>query len=126
MTKALKDLIADIIRFRDERNWAQFHTFKDLMISLNIEATELIELAQWKDENQIVAALKEPDALEALADECADVFVYLLMICEKAGIDLENATRKKLAKNAAKYPVDKAYGSAAKYTELDAPDDGIE
>ena len=58
MTEAFDDLIADIVRFRDERNWAQFHTFKDLMISLNIEATELIELAQWKDERQIEAALK--------------------------------------------------------------------
>ena len=78
---------------------------------------------QWKDEKQIREALDDPKALEALSDECADVFVYLLMICREADIDLEAATRAKLAKNAAKYPIEKAFGSAAKYTALN-PSDG--
>ena len=119
MANVISALTAEVLTFRDERDWAQFHTLKNLMVSLSIEASELLEHAQWKDEEQIRNALSNPTELEELSDECADVFVYLLMICREAGIDLEAATRAKLAKNAAKYPVAKAYGSAAKYSDLD-------
>lgn len=124
MSNVFSELTTEIIRFRDERNWEQFHTLKNLMMSLSIEAAELLEHAQWKDEQQIKEALDDPKALEALSDECADVFVYLLMICHEAGIELEAATRAKLAKNAAKYPIEKAFGSAAKYTALEHSDGG--
>ena len=119
MNNAFAELEAEIIRFRDDRNWAQFHTLKNLMMSLNIEVSEMLELVQWKNDVEITEGLLDPETHEALADECADVFVHLLMICYEAGVDLEKATRSKLVKNALKYPIDQAYGSAAKYTQLD-------
>lgn len=106
-------------RFRDERNWAQFHTLRNLIVSLNLEAAELLELTQWKSDDEMAALATLPEAHEALRDECADVLLYLLLIADQAGIDLEDAARRKLEKNAAKYPVAKSYGSSKKYTQLD-------
>lgn len=107
--------------FRDARDWRQFHTLRNLIVSLNLEAAELLELTQWKDDSEVDALLQQPAALEDLRDECADVLLYLLLIADRAGIDLLAAAEKKLAKNAAKYPVEKSYGSSAKYTELNPP-----
>ncbi len=114
----LPELTQALIAFRDERNWAQFHTLRNLIVSLNLEAGELLELTQWKDDAAIDATLVEPGFQEALRDECADVLLYLLLIADRAGIDLEQAAFEKLRKNAAKYPVDKSYGSSRKYTDL--------
>ena len=114
----LPELTQALIAFRDERNWAQFHTLRNLIVSLNLEAGELLELTQWKDDAAIDATLVEPGFQEALRDECADVLLYLLLIANRAGIDLEKAAFEKLRKNAAKYPVDKSYGSSRKYTDL--------
>ena len=114
----IKELTAAVLRFRDERNWQQFHGLRQLIVSLNLEAGELLELTQWKRDAEIDAMPGDPAALEALRDECADVLTYLLLIAESAGIDLAAAVREKLVKNAAKYPVDKCYGSNAKYTRL--------
>lgn len=116
---ALRELTAELLRFRDERDWAQFHTLRNLIVSLNLEAAELLELTQWKDDGEVAALPNDPDTREALADECADVLLYLLLVAERAGIDLEAAARAKLLKNARKYPVDKARGSSRKYTQLD-------
>ena len=80
---------------------------------------ELLELTQWKSDAEIEALPAEPASHEALRDECADVLLYLLLIADSAGIDLADAARAKLAKNAEKYPVDKAFGSRAKYSELE-------
>lgn len=110
----LPALTQDLLKFRDERNWAQFHTLRNLIVSLNLEAAELLELTQWKSDAQISEL-----SSEALRDECADVLLYLLLIADKAGIDLEDAARSKLEKNAAKYPVEKSYGSSRKYTQLE-------
>ena len=122
----LTQLTAALLKFRDERNWAQFHTLRHLIVSLNLEAAELLELTQWKNDEEM-AALLSPDksdapsaAHEALCDECADVLLYLLLIAEKAGIDLEQAAKAKLIKNAEKYPVEKSYGTATKYSALSA------
>lgn len=104
--------------FRDARDWRQFHSLRNLITSLNLEAAELLELTQWKSDAEIDALPAEPQAAQALRDECADVLLYLLLIADTAGIDLAAAARAKLAKNAVKYPVDKARGSRAKYTEL--------
>lgn len=104
--------------FRDARDWRQFHSLRNLITSLNLEAAELLELTQWKSDAEIDALPAEPQAAQALRDECADVLLYLLLIADTAGIDLAAAARTKLAKNAVKYPVDKARGSRAKYTEL--------
>ena len=114
----LSKLTQALIAFRDERNWAQFHTLRNLIVSLNLEAGELLELTQWKDDAAINATLVEPGFQEALRDECADILLYLLLIANQAGIDLEQAAFAKLRKNAAKYPVDKSYGSSRKYTDL--------
>ena len=114
----LAELTQALLQFRDERNWAQFHTLRNLIVSLNLEAAELLELTQWKSEKEMLEI-----SGEALRDECADVLLYLLLIADKAGIDLEQAAHNKLKKNAAKYPVEKSYGSSRKYTELDAHED---
>ncbi len=107
-----------LLRFRDERDWAQFHTLRNLIVSLNLEASELLELTQWKRDEEIAALHRDADAREALADECADVFLYLILVADAAGIDLLEAAGRKLEKNAEKYPVDKCYGSSAKYDRL--------
>ena len=114
----LSTLTEQLLRFRDERNWAQFHTLRHLIVSLNLEAAELLELTQWQSDAQMAAFVNDDAGREALRDECADVLLYLLLIAENAGIDLEAAARAKLAKNAVKYPVEKAYGSSRKYDRL--------
>ncbi|MBU3696644.1 nucleotide pyrophosphohydrolase [Dechloromonas sp.] len=111
-------LTAAILEFRNARDWRQFHTLRNLIVSLNLEAGELLELTQWKSDAEIDALPSDEKSAEALRDECADILLYLLLIADKAGIDLAAAAREKLAKNAVKYPVDKAFGSRAKYTEL--------
>ena len=116
---SLQSLAQALLQFRDERNWAQFHTLRNLIVSLNLEAAELLELTQWKSDEEMAALSSRPDTQEALRDECADVLLYLLLIAEKAGIDLEEAAHAKLAKNAAKYPVEKSYGSSRKYSRFE-------
>jgi NTP pyrophosphatase (non-canonical NTP hydrolase) len=114
----LEDLTDRLIAFRDARDWRRFHSLKDLILSLNLEAAEMLELTQWKSDAEVEAAMHEPAARTRLAEECADVFIYLLLIAERAGIDLPRAAAEKITKNEAKYPVDKARGNARKYTEL--------
>lgn len=118
----MKSLTKSLLKFRDERNWAQFHTLRNLIVSLNLEAGELLELTQWKSDTEIEALRDDPHTREALSDECADVLLYLLLVAERAGIDLESAARAKLAKNAEKYPIEKSYGNSRKYTRLDLND----
>ena len=112
----MQQLTEALIQFRDERNWRQFHTLRNLITSLNLEAAELLELTQWKTDAEVAALADAPQTSEALRDECADIFLYLLLIAENAGFDLAAAAADKLGKNAAKYPVSKAYGSREKYT----------
>ncbi|MDE3840916.1 nucleotide pyrophosphohydrolase [Bacillus methanolicus] len=109
----MKQFIEEIIKFRDERNWAQFHNTKDLAVSISIEASELLENFQWKTSEQAVS-----DNLQNIQDEMADVFIYLVLLADNLGLDLEKITKNKMEKNALKYPVDKAYGSNKKYNEL--------
>jgi NTP pyrophosphatase (non-canonical NTP hydrolase) len=116
---SLPELTQAVLKFRDERNWAQFHSLRNLIVSLNLEAAELLELTQWKSDADMSVLNENLDAREALRDECADVLLYLLLIADKAGIDLEDSARRKLEKNAAKYPIEKSYGSSRKYTQLE-------
>ena len=111
-------LTTALLAFREARDWQQFHSLRNLITSLNLEAAELLELTQWKSDADIDALPAEPRTAEALRDECADILLYLLLIADKAGIDLAEAARAKLLKNEAKYPVEKARGSRAKYDEL--------
>ena len=107
-----------VLRFRDARDWAQFHTPKDLAMGLGIEAAELAELFLWKQPDEIAAMLADARGKGRVADELADVLVYVLYLSSATGIDLSEALTAKMAKNAAKYPVEKARGSAKKYDEL--------
>lgn len=112
----LEELTAAAASFAEERDWRQFHTPKDLALGLTLEAAELAELMQWKNGDELTAHLAANR--EALEDELADVLWYTLLLAHHQGVDLAAAFERKLAKNAAKYPIDKARGSAAKYTEL--------
>jgi len=103
-----------IINFRDQRNWEQFHTIKDLLLGLNIEVSELQELVLWKSEKEIQSIDKE-----IIQDELADIYIFLTYIAVHFNIDLLSAVESKIDKNGKKYPVDKSYGSNKKYTELE-------
>ncbi len=112
----LADLTARVLRHRDERNWAQFHTPKELAISLVVEATELLALTQWKSPDEVQEAIATKH--EKFKDELADVLHSVLLMANDLKIDLGEALEQKLAKDALKYPVDKARGRNVKYTEL--------
>ena len=107
------ETIRRVLRFRAERNWRQFHTPKDLTISLNLEAAELLELFQWSG-----ADLECTGNRDKLREELADVLSYCILLADVCGLDLDEIMNEKVTKNEAKYPVEKARGNAAKYTEL--------
>ncbi|MFY9262279.1 MAG: nucleotide pyrophosphohydrolase [Actinomycetaceae bacterium] len=109
----LAELTTAVVEFRDARNWKQFHNAKDLAISLNLEAAELLECFQWKTSEEAIAEQRA-----AIEDEIADVLLYLLLLAEHLDIDLPAVVCAKIAKNNEKYPVDKARDNRAKYTEL--------
>lgn len=115
---SLAELTDRLIAFRDARDWRQFHALKDLIVSLNLEAGELLELTQWKSEDQFERDVHDGATRQRLEEECADVLLYLLLIAERAGIDLQVAAARKIAINDAKYPVASSRGRATKYTEL--------
>jgi dCTP diphosphatase len=112
----LGQLQESVLKFRDEREWKQFHNPKDMAISLCMEAAEVLELMQWKNGEELVGHLAKKK--EELGDELADVMHAVLLLAADNGIDLGAAFMKKMAKNIAKYPVEKARGKATKYTEL--------
>lgn len=114
----LDDLTARLIAFRDARDWRQFHSLKDLMLSLTLEASELLELTQWKKEAAVERAAETEEFKERLREECADVLLYLLLIAERANIDLAQAAADKITLNETKYPVERARGNARKYNEF--------
>ena len=114
----IDELQAEVVRFRDAREWARFHTPKNLAMGLGIEAGELAELFLWKSDEEIAAALSDPAYRARVAEELADVQVFLLFLSEATGIPLADAVRAKMTRNAEKYPVEKARGNAKKYDEL--------
>jgi NTP pyrophosphatase (non-canonical NTP hydrolase) len=118
MTTDLQDLTKRLVAFRDARDWRQFHGLKNLIASIGVESGELLELVQWLDDPAAEAALADPGFRQRLGEECADVLLYLLLVCERANIDLGQAALAKIAANAEKYPIDKARGNARKYTHL--------
>jgi NTP pyrophosphatase (non-canonical NTP hydrolase) len=113
---SLKRLLAEVLRFRDARDWKQFHNFKDLALTLALEAAEVLEHAQWKSEAELERYLKSHR--HRVADELADVLHLTLLLAEHCGIDLGKAFASKMRQNRRKYPVRKARGSAKKYNEL--------
>ncbi|GGG92599.1 nucleotide pyrophosphohydrolase [Pedobacter zeae] len=105
-----EEITAALIKFRDERDWAQFHNPKDLALALNIEAAELLELFLWKN--------AEDANVDKIKEELADVFSYALLLAEKYNLDVKQIILDKIKLNDSKYPVDKAKGTAKKYNEL--------
>lgn len=106
----IKEIIHALIKFRNERDWEQFHNPKDLAVALNIEAGELLESFLWKSH-------EEADK-EKVKEELADVFAYAFLLSEKYGFDVKDILLDKIKKNGEKYPVNKSKGSAKKYNEL--------
>ncbi|MDD3347843.1 MAG: nucleotide pyrophosphohydrolase [Oscillibacter sp.] len=107
------ETIARILRFRDQRDWRQFHTPKDLAISMSLEAAELLEVFQWSGTD-----LRCAEKADRIREELADVLSYCILMADVCGLDLDEIMNEKIIKNEAHYPVEKARGSAAKYTEL--------
>ena len=114
--KDIERLKKEMVKFRDERNWKKFHNPKDLAISIVLEAGELLEIFQWvseKDLNRVIIERKKD-----IEDEIADIFLYLLSLCDVLDVDLERVTLRKLEENRRKYPVDKVKGKAVKYDNV--------
>ena len=116
-TDSLENLRARINYFVEERDWAQFHTPKNLAMAMIVEAAELVEQFQWDTPQESVELKAEKR--EAVSHELADTFVYLLRIAEVLDIDLIAAANQKITLNALKYPAEKAKGSNAKYTQYE-------
>jgi len=115
---SLAALTRRLVAFRDARDWRQFHSLKNLFLSVGLEAAELIELTQWKDDAAVETAISDPAFRGRVTEECADVLLYLLLIAERTGFNLAEAAAAKIEVNEAKYPVEKSRGNARKYTEL--------
>lgn len=111
----LKKLTEAANAFRDDRDWRQFHTPKDLAVGLSLEASEVLEHFLWKNDAQAAAYVNAGGKAE-LKKEMADVMIYLLFMAHDLGIDLEHAVLDKLEENARKYPVAQAKGRSDKYT----------
>ena len=108
-----EETIEQVLKFRDDRNWKQFHNPKDLAISICLEAAELLEVFQWSADDVRCA-----EKTDKIREELADVVNYCILMADACGLDLDEIVREKIRKNAEKYPVEKAYGSKEKYTEL--------
>lgn len=106
----LEELRKAIVKFTQERDWDQFHNGKDLALALSIEAAELNEAFLWRDASEV--------NVEKVKEELADIVNYSLLIADKYNLDVKQIVLDKIKRNAEKYPVEKAYGSAKKYNEL--------
>ena len=107
-----KELLTLLEKFRDERDWEQFHDSKNLALALSIEAAELNELFLWKKDTQV-----EQVDRDRLREELADVFAYAIMLAGRHGLDVSEIVREKIEVNAQKYPVEKSRGRANKYND---------
>lgn len=112
----IKKLTEKIKKFRDEREWKQFHNPKDVALSLILEAAELLELFQWKNQKEIEKYIKTNK--EEIGDELADILYWILLMCNDLKINISKALEKKIKKNEKKYPVEKARGKHTKYNKL--------
>ncbi len=112
----IPQLTSLILSFRDARDWKQFHNMKDMAISLNLEASEVLEHFQWKTQSEVDRHLDQNKP--QLSSELADVLYWLLLMAHDGKIDLAEALQKKITENEIRYPVDKAKGNHTKYTDL--------
>jgi len=111
-----QETIDRIIQFRNDRDWAQFHTLKDLSLGLGIEVAELQEFFLWKNKQELSETINSKS--ESIGDELADIFIFLTYLSNDLGIDLNEAINRKIDKNNTKYPIEKSKGSNKKYDEL--------
>ncbi|MFJ8518997.1 nucleotide pyrophosphohydrolase [Lysinibacillus xylanilyticus] len=109
----LEKLRENILQFRDQRNWQQFHNPKDLALSVSLEASELLELFQWKTSEEAVEK-----NLDKMKDELADILIYAILFANETDMDLVNIINNKLQKNNKKYPIEKFAGKNTKYNEI--------
>ncbi|MCI6697260.1 MAG: nucleotide pyrophosphohydrolase [Solobacterium sp.] len=108
-----KETVKEVLKFRDDRDWKQFHDPKDLAISISLEASELLEIFQWSRDD--VYCL---DKIDKIKEELADVMNYCILMADACNLDLDKIITDKIKLNELKYPVDKAKGTSAKYNEL--------
>jgi NTP pyrophosphatase (non-canonical NTP hydrolase) len=108
-----QETIDKVLKFRDDRDWKQFHNPKDLAISISLEAAELLEVFQWSAED-----VKCENKIDKVKEELADVVNYCILMADACGLDLDEIVREKIKRNNEKYPVEKAFGSKEKDTEL--------
>ena len=110
----MKKLMNRINQFRDDRDWRKFHNEKDLAISISLEASELLELFQWKNSEEVVES-----SLNEIKEELADVLIYSLMMADNLNLDVEDIIKEKIEINTKKYPIELSKGKNKKYTELE-------
>ena len=108
-----KETIEQVLKFRDDRNWRQFHNPKDLALSISLEAAELLEVFQWSGVDTVCESKKDK-----IKEELADVLNYCILMADVCGLDMDEIVQEKIKKNNEKYPVEKARDSAKKYDEL--------
>ena len=117
MSDSIKELMEKIVAFRDARNWKQFHNPKDLAISISLEAAELLEVFQWSGADNEVDTDKKR---KKVREELADVLIYAFLMGNDLGLDISEIVSSKIDENSRKYPAEKAYGKADKYTAYTA------
>jgi NTP pyrophosphatase (non-canonical NTP hydrolase) len=106
----IDNIISALVRFTEERDWAQFHNPKDLSLAISVEANELLELFLWKQPDEVQR--------EKVSEELADVLAFAFLLANKYNFNIAEIVKQKIQKNSIKYPVDKAKGTAKKYNEL--------
>ena len=106
----IQSIMEILLKFRNEREWEQFHNPKDLALAINVEAGELLELFLWKNPEEV--------DVKKIKEELADVFAFAFLLAEKYELDVKQIITDKMMLNAEKYPVEKAKGTAKKYNEL--------
>ncbi len=112
---SIRELAREVVAFREARNWKQFHTPKDLAISISLEAAELLEVFQWSGSE---TGVDTKEKREQIREELADVMIYCTLMAHDLDLDIAQIIEEKLEKNNEKYPVEKAYGRSVKYTVL--------
>ena len=108
-----QETINQVLKFRDDRNWKQFHNPKDLALSISLEAAELLEVFQWS--GQDTECVEKQDKIR---EELADVLCYCILMADRCGLDLDEIVQEKMKRNGEKYPIEKAFGNKDKYTQL--------
>jgi NTP pyrophosphatase (non-canonical NTP hydrolase) len=118
MESDFERLLDQIQQFSEERDWAQFHTPKNLILAISAEVGELSEVIQWKSDVEIADYLLTPEGKNRISEEIADIAIYLIRLCQQQGLSFVKILDEKIENNAKKYPIEKAKGNARKYNEL--------